>query len=99
MDEIKPLETRWFDSLDAAQVFFDSIKLGPAIIEPERDHFDRLITTSELKYRYEFRLNDKAKALIANEPKYDAERLAQDLSLDPMSGKLIGQVSGPSVSF
>ena len=89
-EELQGQETiasHWFESWQNAKGCFYEIALEPFVYTLE----DGMISLRESKYLCEFRHSDKAKALIAKEPSYDAERLAQDLKLDPRTGILLKQ--------
>jgi hypothetical protein len=89
-EELESQETivsRWFESWQNAKRYYIEIALAPFVYTLE----DGMITLRESKYLCEFSHSAKTKALIAKEPSYDAERLAQDLKLDPRTGILLRQ--------
>ena len=81
------IASRWFESLQSARGHFHEIALELFVYTLE----DGMISSRESKYLCEFSHSAKAKALIAKESGYDAERLAQDLNLDPRAGILLSQ--------
>jgi hypothetical protein len=79
------IASRWFGSFLKSEEFFMELTLAPIVYTLEDGV---MVTIRESKRIYDFGLGETAKALIVNEPKYDAEKLAYDLKLDPTAGIL-----------
>jgi len=90
------IASRWFESFQKSEEFFMELTLDPIVYTLEDDV---MVTIRESKRLYDFGLSETAKTLIANEPRYDAKKLAYDLKLDPTAGILcdhdLPPIAGP----
>ncbi len=75
---------RWFDSLRAARIYFNYIKLAAPASSPGKN-------TKDFKQLFRFALGDEAAAILESNPKYAAGQLAWALNFDPSFGELVEQ--------
>ena len=86
-------ECRWFETKAEAEAHFKGIKLEVTVYTNDPDIPASIIIFTECKRLYQVGQSEDAKARIIEEPKYDAERLAIDLDIDPNDGILLAEVS------
>jgi len=83
-EEHEMLEVRWFDNLRDARAYFETLRPEVPIFSPKKFQ-------EEFIQLFEFDLSDQDKQFALQDPRHNADTLADDLRLDPTAGELLDQ--------